>query len=618
MFAGLLMVIGFLFVGCGEPNTFCYFVSDDEIVLMTNSNLSTTTLKIQSNTQYDVTWDDDIISYDAKTGLITAKSEGKTKLTVSFTKNNKTQTKSVTVVVKEPVFATNIELEEKYIFFLGDTNNKINCKVSTQSEKEYNMGIVCTSSNPYIFQADKDNIIPQTVGEAKVCAKAISKYNQAKNEFEPISADAKVIILPQVEELFISLCDKNRQELVGETLNLFRGICDGVQNFYYLKVSSNVDMNHFDIKKASDDELWEFCESEQSPKIVENNKTMFLPIRALGSGRSSIRVKLERQNNDSVFVSNSKSINVFSYLSDESIKLFSTKTYKTKSQLYDTNDENLIALTQNLQTGKYELYKINDNSNYFDLAIQNKKYFYGLICFDNLYINCYNEINAEASEDGNLELEMLESNKFYVKAKKSGTSSITIRAVAIDGNVFQKVISFNIQNVDASNNYDYCETETNIVMYVGDEKELINHESINPIYANVEAFVSLQNNNGVLEIEEAAAKVVAKGTGTEVVILRIGTEEFRYNIEVREHSDVTLSIIDKQHDGESYCVVIKIAGNFVSIKSVVAEGNSNISYPNFVFDKIIISSSDEFTCLRITFDVGEDEDIEKTIIVDWE
>ncbi len=597
----LLICSLFAFVGCKTADLYCYFVSEDEIVLMTNSNLSTRELKIESNTQYNVFWDANIIDYNSETGEIVAKKEGKTKFVVSFVKDNKTYSQSVSVTVIEPAFATDIELESQYIFFIGTRNNKFSCNVTTQNNKPYNFDLQCVSSDWNCFQTNKDVIIPQTTGTATLTVRAVKDYDEEKKEFSYIEEHTKVVIERPVEDLTLALCDGSGTEFAKkESYPLFSGNDNNLPN-YYLKLRSSQNIASYKIAKANANQLWDIDQNRQI--IVKNSNEVYVPIKVYGNGKSDISVKLERQNSEVVFVSNSLNIYCYKYLNQEDVKLYVAKQHTTKETLVD-NANSLIEFVPNSQTGNYELYKIAEDSNYFPLAIQNKKYFYGIICFDNLDTNCYNEINAEAS---NLTLEKVALNKFYFKVEQSGNARVLLTATAIDGRTFQKILTFDVTNVFPDT--FSCVEDVNITMQINEEKDFA-ISNVVPVYANTNYQISLQNNNGVLELN--GTKVCAKSAGQEVVNICVGDRQYAYYITVE--SDISCEVSEQMYTNGEYCVVISVNGTYDSIKDVcvLEDENANII---IMQNYIRISSNKIISTIYVTICAGED--FVKTIEVDW-
>ena len=603
MLLGFLIITSLCFVGCKSADPFCYFVSEDEIVLMKGTNLSSKNIKIESNVQYNIEWDKNIIDYNSETGDVVAKNEGKTKVTISYVKDNKKYSRSITVAVLTPHFATDIELEDEYVFFVGEPE-RIDCNVVTQGG-EYNLDLFCESSNPLCFQTSKNTIVPQKTGEGILTVKAVSGYDQIENKFSYVSKASKVVILEKVKNLNIELCDKNKQPLnKQETYDLFLNE-NSVAPDYYLKLTSNQDISHYNISKANDNQKWNVF-SNLDYQIERTANTILVPIKVFGSGESFISIILQRQGGESVFVSGSINIKTHTYLSENNISLYVTKENKTKSELNGEIDSSFARMTQNSSTGKFELHKINSDSNYFDLAIQDKKYFYGIICFDNFDANCYNEISAEPS---NLKLERLSADRFYFEATESGDASVFLSATAIDGKVFEKTILFSVEKVVAESYQK--ETNTNIVLSVDEEKDFM-ISNISPAYASSDVSVCLQNNSGVLSL--TGTKVTAKNAGTATVCLSVDGAEFFYNITVIEEDEISFNLVSQTHN-EYYIVEFDVESE-INIKGAYVEGNDNIT-PIIMQKRIRIESETLFTTINIVFNKNG-EDIIRQFVVNWD
>ena len=618
-FLAILVIVGLIFCGCKQSNVFCYFVSEDEIVLMTNSTLSTKELKIESNTQYEIFWDNNIIEYDGENGKIIAKNEGKTKFTISYKKDGKTKTQSVSVVVIKPVFAISIELYDNYVFYEGAGETKFDCNILTQSGEKYNLDVWCESSNPMCFQTNKNLIIPQKEGSAEVVVKAISGYNEATNEFLYIQKSVVVHIVKQLTSVDVKICDNNKQELEHQNnISLFGGI--GVNRpDYYIKLTANNNISHYKVEKANESLNWNICgdmetyyfDSEdninQDGFIFVGDKTLFVPIKVQNNGSFDVSLKFLKQNDEAVFVSNPIDVSSHNYLSEKDIKVYSSNVYKTKEDMSGVQDASFVELSQNLQSGKYEIFKITDNANYYNLAIQNKKYFYGIICFDNFDATCYNEINAEAN---NLKLEKISQNKFYFEALESGNASIFISAVSIDNKTFLKTLEFSVENV-LPTSFSYV-ADRSINMTIDEEKDFA-LTNVLPVYANVELLIELENNNGVLEID--GTKVVAKSYGNEKVIITACSQHFEYNISVEPENDISVQIVNMEHE-TTYYVELEVLGTDLNIVSVSVDGDDEAECPIFS-NTIFVTSSVCFSQIRIIINTSGVE-VCRIVVVDWE
>lgn len=594
---GFMLLFCFSLMGCGSPTSFCYFVSEDEIILMKNSNLNTKNIKIESNVQYDISWDENIIDYNSETGEITAKNEGKTKITISYLKNNKTYKQSITVSVIEPVFATDIELENHYVYYVGAAET-FSCDVLTLGG-EYNLNLVCESLDPLCFQTSKNVILPQKTGEATMIVKAICGYDQTRNEFLYIQKETYVYVLETVKALDISLCDYNKTPL--ESAQVYNLLPNDNENLiglapdYYIKLESNEDISHYKIAKADNTQLWNFLVSETYPVEIDEH-CIFVPITISGSAEDDIRVQLLRQENKNVFSSAALRVHTYKYLKESDLKIYATNVGKTKQEIAGNIDNSFVKLLPNSQNGKYALYKISNNSTYFNLAISNKKYFYGIICFDNFDINCYNEINAEPS---NLKIEKLTSNRFYFEVMQSGDASVIFSTTALNGKVFTKTFMFDVQTVEATS-YEK-EENTTITLLVGEEKDFALF-NIEPAYAVVETSIELQNNNGVVSLD--GTKVVAQTIGQEIVVLNIDGVLFQYTIVVVQEDNIEIQIVEQTHN-TSYFLILQVSGTYDALHAeVVGDDGADVIVVN---NQITIETNALFTTVNVIVEKGGEE-----------
>ncbi len=574
---------------------------------MQNTPLNTSNIKISSNTQFDVFWDKNIVDYNIETGTLTAKNEGKTKFSVSYTKGGKVYSQSVNVNVVRPAFAQAITLEKAYTFFLGTQNNTINCNIKTQNGENYNLDILCSSLDSRIFQTNKNTIIPQNTGTSEVVVHAISGYDEQRKEFEYVHARATVTIVNKTTSLSVSLCDNLSEELQKDKDGyvLFKNKKENSFGKYYAKLEADEDISSFGIQKANDGDCWDINKNDEI--IYKNSKTVFVPIAIKGFGEDDVSFVLTRQNDEPVFVSESQKICVHAYFDEENIKLFSPKVYTQKGEITEKLSQNFDEFLCNEQTGKYELFVINQNEDYFSLAIANKKYFYGVICFDNYDANCYNKINASSS---NLKLEKLGTNLFYFEALECGNVSIKVSATAIDGSVFEKEINFYVQKVVASS-YEKVQGP-NITLKIGEELDFALTDIV-PVYASVDFEMTIQSNLNVLSMN--GTKVVATNVGEENVLVSIDGKTFNYLIKVIEKHNTNVTVFHKNQTDTKYLVGLKLEDKSAEVVAVKL-GDETLK-PVYFDGMVIVESEEKFFEVELTLSFSGEE-VVKVVEINWE
>ncbi|MBR1925677.1 MAG: hypothetical protein IJ837_02355 [Clostridia bacterium] len=512
-FISFLMLVCIMFFGCQNEKVFCNFSDDEDIILMLNTKNSTKELKISSNTNYEASWDENIIDYNTQSGIITAKQEGKTQISVSYYKNSQKQTKSVNIKVLSPAYATSIILQDSYVFSKGSGKNSVHPNIKTINNKDYNLNITYEVSNKSVAIVDGINIIPQGVGECDLIIKAVSGYNSQENEYTFISQRAKLIVQEGVQSASILVLNSEKQELTSNSQNKYELFYGGDSSNYYIKLFGERSLKNYNIS-LNDKNFFEiFGQIEYN-----GDNQAIIPLTLKNFGETNITIILKDSENNFVLQSNSLDVLIYKRVSEKDITIKSTKEYCDDNELSEAKLTNLEP-----KGGKYKLYKIDDTS--LDKkaeAIKDKKYFYGLICFDNFDANCYNDIDAEVVNlkvnknfDGFLKFETIEG----------GDASLKLKLTALDGSVFSKLFEFDVEKVFIES-FEPIEGKK-ITLSIGESFDFC-PKNANPIYGFLDYDIALTGD--VLEL--SGTKVEAINLGKSELTLRIKDQSYFYEIEV--------------------------------------------------------------------------------------
>lgn len=608
VFISLLFVLNMLlFSGCKGPDPYCYLLCEDEITLMMNTNSSSADVKLITNTQYEISWDDEIIDYDISLGKVTAKQSGKTKISLSFYKNKQRYNQSVTIIVKNAVFATDLSVKSGYTLFMGSERNKLSAEISTLSGEQYNLGLSYKVLDESILTSNGESLTPVMEGSTQVEIKAISGYNEETKEFMYISRLCEVFVERQITDLDLELFDFEKVVLSQDenVYSLFNGTKNNETILYYLRLRSTAKISHYTILKANENQLW--TDDTNLLKEVVDDYTIFLPIKPLNFGESMLSVVLVNSNGDSVFVSSPLKIHVYSYLQDSNVFVGSPISYKNKTECKFVSKGDLISFDQDTNTGKYDLYKINNQVGFYDLAITNKNYFYGLIFFDNYDTNCYNSVSAIAE---NLTISQISDNIFWFETQEVGNAKIEIEATAIDQSVFKRTYYFYVHNVVLEN---YVAIESgNMNILLGDQLDF-SIANLSPAYATYSCQLVEIENNDVLEIEGFCA--VAKNVGTARLELRVDNTTFYYTIVVDDGTNIDVTIENLEFDGENYLAVLLVSDfeEYFTELSVLEDGQAEY---NRIGKRFYITSNKQFSSIMLYF-YYQSQTISKQVLIDW-
>ena len=539
VFITFLMLFCIIFSACQSGNVYCYFSDDEDVCLMLNTKNSTKELSIKSNTKYEAIWDENIIDYDPQSGLITSKQEGSTKLTISYYKNSKKQTKSVNIKVISPAYATSINLQESYIFLKDSGKNLLHPSIKTINNKVYNLDIFYEVSNKSVAFVDGINIIPQGVGECDLTVKVVSGYNSQNDSYSYIEKTTKLIVQEGTQSASILVCDNNKQILTLNSQNKYE-LFYGANSFgYYLRLSSEKSLKNYNIV-LNDKNFFEIDGQIE----YESDNLAFVPLTLKNFGETNITIILKDSENNFVLQSNSLDVVVYKYVSEQDISIKTTKEYFGDDEIAEAKLTSL-----EFGGGKYQLYKIDDsNLDKRTKAIQDKKYFYGLICFDNLDANCYNDIDAEVV---NLKVNKNFDGFIKFEAIQDGYASLRLKLTAFDGSEFTKLFEFNVTKVFVESFDVLANKKINLTK--GESFDFC-PQNISPIYGCYDCSISFSGD--VLEL--SGTKVKAINLGESELTLTINNQTFCFEILVTQ-TNYSLNLqISNQFVGGIYKIEIEI------------------------------------------------------------
>ena len=477
-----IMLCCTIFLGCNSGNVYCKFLNEDDIVLILNTPNSTAKAEIISNTAFSASWDESIIDYNTQTGVITSKLQGTTKLTITYYKNSKKQTKSINIKVVNPAFASSIILQDSYIILKDSGKNLLHPNIITQNNQKYNLDLYYEVSDRRVAIVDGKNIIPQGVGECDLKVKAICGYNEQTNQYEFVENTTKLIVQPGIKSANIFVCDKNKTKLSLNEQNQYELFYGGVSLEYYLMIEADQSLRHYNFA-IENKNFFQIGE----PVEYQNDNLAFIPISFKNFGETNLKLIFKDTENNFILQSNSLSVVVYKIISEQDIQIKATKEFCDDEQSFNKKFANLSFVD-----GKYQLYKINDACLDFKRqAITDKKYFYGLICFDNLDTNCYNDIETEVV---NLKVNKNFGEYIRFETIDDGFASLELTLTAKDGSSFTKLFTFDVTKVLAE---DFEVAGAQKMFLTKDDYFDFCPKNISPIYGLYDFELSVTSGNAV-------------------------------------------------------------------------------------------------------------------------
>ena len=437
VFALPLLLIAFLFCGCGQDNTLQssdYVVEFEcpEIINMrmgtTDTNNEVALAPLYSNVDLSnciIEYDDSIISYDANTGIIRALKSGSTQIKV--TAGDKVDI--IDVVVDQAIYCTSLTFNATDKILLGKTAE---LKVNTNAG--YNMGLEYVSLDPDVLTIDENGIItPVSLGYAtiKVIAKsAVDDYVDLG--YRTIWATKTVQVVEERQQLNIEILDSNLEPLEYEldeygiiNYNLFS--TPNQDLVYVIKLSSDkvfdsscyvtesTTANDCTNTSGTAKRLWSWTNNFENI-VVDSNYTLYRPFYAVDSGVDYFQESVLEvgMNFNSTVKSQPIKINVYKQTQDLNYTVYQDETCDTEYNLMNTKNEYILDKSSKL------FVKVNLD----EFAIQN-------IDYD------FNNINCEATKDG-----FLISSSGVV-----GSGYLVLQSV--DGSNITKVIKFynDVENI---------------------------------------------------------------------------------------------------------------------------------------------------------------------------
>ena len=575
------MIIICLLCGCVDTKTDaanfeCYFENNTEVNLVINTPQSSVirqlVIKGELPNDFAVEFDENIIDYNYLTGEITAVGVGNTDIKVSYTLNSEKQVISLPVKVSSAVFAEDITSSKDKIVLLenGETYD-IKSDVFV-SNSNYNLSVEYFSSNEDIFSVDDNgNITPNSVGEATLIVKAIENYSKEEATFSFITESITVEVISNNFVTDLSLYDKNLKPLTESMLfygndNFYYGVLT-VENF-----ASDVEVNLDETSLAS----FEILEDK---KYADGNQ-IFIPIEPLNYGEKDLvfNITLSADNGVLSFDTFPKTVTCFAY-ADENLYSVKTTNYLTTDELASGE---FLTLDLESENGKYLLYKLGGSLNDKIEGHNNKNYFYALILFDKINQYCYNKI-ALSCEDSSVKIERLSDNVYYVEAAMCGTANINI--CANDGSNFSAIITFDVEEVDASSFEFYAENKISLIL---GENESVNLAvtNVEPAYATTSCEVNIQSESVCpVVLGEDKTTIYAVEAGNCFVSVTFDGMTRTYSVSVSESGNEIAPI-----PLEDSIFVLESKGS-LSITFEVVDKNNNLIYDNFKLGIIILDES---------------------------
>lgn len=509
----LIFLTILFFCGCNEKAE-CYF-SQTDIFLIKNTDKGTKFVPLVSkNVSPIVSWNEDIIDYDIKTGLILAKSCGSTILTAKYLNEGFYKYETVNVVVEEPCFAEEIEINDTCFLVEGQSSLKIEPKIKS-SIGNYNFDITLKSLDENIFNIEDEELFPVVVGEAELEISVVSGYDENLKEYEFLSKKIKVNVLPCLKELKLELLDKNYEKLQkNDEFNLFISN-EEKEVFYFAKLTSSVSLKYYDLTTNLDSQVFNILEVE----FLEDFLSCILKFKVLKPCEETILFSFSK--NDFEITSNEERVHVFRFVTDPDFYVGTVFSFRL-STLDKVKTNELKDLKKDGES--FILYSLNGFQSTKNMAHDEKFFYYSVIMFDNLDLDCYNKFSITC-ESNLLSVKKVSDVLFYVEAKNEGIAWVTFSSC--DGGGFETEISFEIKTVEVSS-CDFYESQT-IFLRLNGEGVDISPKNILPAYA------SYQIEFDIICYDEVPVEIVGtvlkpKSVGNCFVKVRIGDKSKIYNV----------------------------------------------------------------------------------------
>ena len=600
-----IMLCCTIFLGCNSGNVYCKFLNEDDIVLILNTKNNTAKAEIISNTAFSASWDENIIDYNTETGVITSKQEGSTKLTISYYKKSKKQTKSINIKVVNPVFATSIILQDSYIILKDSGKNLLHPSIITQNNQKYNLELFYEVLDRRVAIVDGKNIIPQGVGECYLKVKAVSGYDQETNQYQFIENTTKLIVQQGIKNANICVCDENKTELNLNAQNKYELFYGGVNPIYYLRIVTDQSLRHYNfaIENKNFFQIGEQIE-------YESDNLAFIPISFKNFGETNLALIFKDSENNFLLQSNSLNVVIYKIISEQDIEVKATKEFCDDAQSFNKKFANLEFLD-----GKYQLYKINDVCLDFKRqAITDKKYFYGLICFDNLDTNCYNDIETEV-----VNLKVNKDFGEYIKfeAIDDGFASLKLTLTAKDGSSFTKLFKFDVIKVLAE---EFEVAGAQKMILTKDDYFDFCPQSVSPIYGLYDFELSVVSGDAIVI---NGTKAQAVNVGKSELVLKLNEIVYCCEIQVVDENCSFNLEIDKTKIAEIYKVqiTIEVKNSANSQVEILPENievlESNFDYVTKSTNSVIIENHQKIEQISLKITLGNIV-LTKTANIVWE
>ena len=238
-----LILCSFVFFGCNEQqpqqNAVGFKDSSDVVLLLDIKNQNSVSLDALGE-NYSISFDQNIL--ELSNNKIVAKSEGATKVVLTYFVDGQKITKSKVVSVVKPVFCGDAYLQQSYTFALDGSQVALEVLGLTQN---YNFNTKYSTTSSCFSVNNNGTIVPQKVGQGELELKLVEGVDlQGNLVYKTLKTTINVVQNPTLQ---ISVLDENKNELTTYN-NVFNLTSDQTGKIYYFKYNTT---NNFVASSAS-------------------------------------------------------------------------------------------------------------------------------------------------------------------------------------------------------------------------------------------------------------------------------------------------------------------------------------------------------------------------------
>lgn len=581
----------------------CKFEDSTPVILSANDVNNEATVKLivegeNITVKPEISYNDEIISYNETTGKIVAISEGSTSIIVLY-QTSKQVYKQIylNVNVVDSIFATSVVLNNSYKFKIYE--NTKSAKIvpyAVTRESNYSHGFIFESLSPEVFEvSDEGDVMPLSEGVGILKVSAISGYNAQLDTYSYVSATTQIIVELPIENFSLDVVDKDFNTILStsyydKNYDLYYGKKYGqdAENKYYFKIECSKVLTdnlalHRDFKGTNlinDGASLHYLLS--GGESCDAGRTIYIPFAVRDAGVESVTyscldVALNYYNE---LKSNTISFNSIPYMTDLSVSCIS---YAGEENVL----ENLYTVSKNPTTGNYTLYLLSGTDEDITLGQSAGYANYVNISFSNINIYALNKLTVEY--DGGIlpEFDVLE-HSYKVVANSVGQT--TVNLVANDESGWTKTLVFDVVKLNPTS-YQLKQFKDNKISLVCGVNEFssvcLDLISYAPSYASVDVSLQPAVVSGNNPISINGTTISANSKGQCYVVLFINEERKITYLVTIENTPTKIVLFTPT------IVNMEVGGNYEMLFSLQDDDGAKISLVDL--NVVVLDENDNVT-----------------------